>query len=199
MNYFNSKFGLYETLRALIPGIYSVVLLSSIVTSMTGITYGITVTDGIILAILSISLGFFIYSWDLPKKLNWYQKDLPTKVLKKEFDNLSKEEIENIYFSFYDNLSADFKRKVELYSSFHHYSVIMLVTATFILVIQIIILTIGYNVSPVHISINALIAVLSTITIKLTYNSRLKGLFKRQLIKFKESEKYNSLINKASY
>src|SRR5437868_474260 len=104
-------FTLYEFLRIIIPGFYFVTWVR-IVLSQTQLFFSFKIAEidaTIIFVIGSIVFGIFIYSFDIPKRLGFMLRDLPSNVIKSKHTQIDKIKVLNSYFQFYESLDEGFK------------------------------------------------------------------------------------------
>lgn len=124
MKKFNGDFSLRETLQIIIPGIYFIGLLNPIFLKLDFFSFSNS-SDSIELitsGVFSLIVGMMIYALDLPKRLWFFEKNLPTTLITKNLAHL--QNVHNKYFDFYDNKIADKQKDItEKYTSIYHFSV----------------------------------------------------------------------------
>ena len=193
MNDLSRQFSLYEILRILIPGalITTNVGIACDVLHYSGLTISNSYYSGIIFFLSSFIAGLLVYSFDLPKRLSFFQKDLPTNKIEQKHTNLDKVRIANSYFSFYDTLSAELKSKTEVYSGFFHFGINLAFSSLLCFVTELII-----NASQLFglILLDAIFFIVTVIISVVIYHSRLKFAFKRHLGAYFASPQYQDLL-----
>lgn len=141
--------------------------------------------------ILSIILGLFVYSLDIPKRVSFFQRELPTKRIKAKHPSFDLVKVSNSYFTFYDNLSTEFKLKNEIYSGFYHFCINLSSISFFVFIASLII---DWCVLSELILANSFIFIVSLATALILYFGRLKFTFQRHLQAYFASEEYKNLI-----
>ena len=202
MENLKNNFSLRETLEILLPGFFFISFLIPIIakTSYESLTYS-SVPNVTSLIILSFTYGIFIYILDVPKKIWFFKNILPTKILEKEFENIQDKDIikkiHNAYFSFYDtSFSPELKNKTDIYTGIYHFSVNITLSAFLLLIIYLLVFLFEKTID-VHVFIVSIIFLFSTTNCYFIVNSpkKIKYMFSRQVLKFKESDEYRNLIN----
>jgi len=195
MNEFSSKLSLYETLRILIPGALLVSNFGSakdMLSIKTFLDSTNSLYQGVFFFLFVFISGLVIYSFDIPKRINFFQKDLPTKKIFKEHPTVEQIRISNSYFSFYDALSSELKKKTEVYSGFYHF----LINISFSSILCVLIFVFQFKTLRDLIFLNGIIAVVSLITAMIIYFSRLRFAFQRHLSLYYDSNEYKKLLSK---
>ncbi|MDE3057024.1 MAG: hypothetical protein KGJ59_03595 [Bacteroidota bacterium] len=132
MGNFVSAFSLYEVLRILLPGFYTAIMIKNSVFAhiYRNPIYSDRVDGWIIFLILSVALGGFLYSIDVPRWFKPLYKTLPSNLIEKNHNlELPRGEtgryFENEFFKFYYRIEADAKFKTEVQSGFFHFFMTM--------------------------------------------------------------------------
>lgn len=195
MNNFISAFSFYEFLRVLMPGAYALVAAKDFMNlwELDSKIFEDQSYNTLLSLVLIFLIGLFIYAWDFPKMLKGFQTDLPTNRIK-EICELDENEINNSYFTFYNNTSDENKLKTEKYSGFFHLSVNLSVVSLTILIGGFVNYFFG-NWSAFQI-VNMIILAISVLTTYLIYSKRLKFAFQRHLSQYLVSKEYKMLIEK---
>jgi len=118
-----NKFSLRELLQIVIPGVYFISLIKPIVSKIGMPIQNYSENVNLVLSfLLSLIVGMIIYAIDIPKKIWFFNNNLPTKLIERNKD-LGKN-IHNKYFDFYDNNISDKQKGItEKYTSIFHFSV----------------------------------------------------------------------------
>lgn len=196
MNNLTSTFSLYEVFRILMPGTYvSLAFLDFF--EKWNLDYEVFSDNALettLNIIVIILVGLFFYSWDIPKVLRRFQKNLPSLKIKERHPHIDNEIILNSYLDFYDELDIEFKVKHEKYSGYFHLSLNMIVTSIIIFIVGFISWWIGFF--SYFVPISMFIVILSIVTAVNIYYFRLKRSYTRHLKKYYDSEYYQDILNK---
>lgn len=182
------KFSLRDFLQIIIPGIYFMGLLKPIFDDLNfaNISNSSNEVDVIILSILSLLSGMIIYSIDIPKKVWFFKKNLPTTLIKKNLSNI--ENVHNKYFQFYDDKISDKQKAItEKYTSIYHFAINIVITSLVLTLVYFIIYKSTFLTS--YGIITLLVLILSAILAVLIFygDRKIKYMFKRQYDKFTKS------------
>lgn len=202
MEELKNSFSFRESLEIVFPGLYFMGLVMPL-TPFIGVDNlsKDSITNITIYFILSILIGIFFYTLDIPKKLWFFKSILPTNLIEKELkrntDENVRSEVANSYFSFYDkNISKEQKSKTYIYTSIYHFSIN-------IFILSLILLTLYIFVMPNFYSNYVFYALIFIFIISL-FNSvyiiyspwKIKYMFKRAVDKYKNSDEYKQLSAK---
>lgn len=199
----NLKLTFRELLTIMIPGLY--VILSSIplISNMVGMNkleYPIHELNVLLLLVGSFLVGIIIYAVDVPKKVWFFRKAMPTEIIntkiKTQETNIGLKKIHNAYFHFYDNnVSEAQKNKTGRLTSIYHFSMNIFVSSLALLIVYFIYWSIfnyqtNYWIPVLLIGITSIIT-----TLGLFYGERkIKYYFERQYQAFIDSDSYKKLI-----
>lgn len=193
MNDLSSKFGLYEMLRILIPGFYCSTM-SIIIFENIGINYQILTTNNVMGSVLylfiSIILGLFIYSFDIPKNY-FLKKSLPTAQIKSEYTHLKYEDINNSYFTYFYNSPQESKLRSDSFLGFFHFCIN---NFTVSILMVLLIVCVNHTVCSYLFLFNIGVVILSLITARLLFIYRIRHVFKRQLVEYYKSKEFLKMI-----
>lgn len=183
------NFGFREIIVIIFPGLYFFSLLLPINNHVTFIDFNNSIANNVIFILLSLLLGIVLYWVDIPKKIWFFNNNLPTTILIKEFPKIEKFKIINSYFSFYDTISEEQRKKTDTYTSLFHFSVNISIISFALIILYIIFPPFNYG----FIAIAILILSCANI-IGLFYGERkIKYMFNRQISGYKNSESFKEL------
>ena len=200
MKELKNSFSLRETLEIIFPGLYFISLLIPILDEkgFSQLTSN-EVPNLALYLMFSLMYGIVLYVLDIPKRLLFFKKITPTYQIEKEFSNLDKIKkikIANAYFSFYDSdeISIQNKNKIEIYTSIYHFSINCASSAFLLLIIYFITAATKCFLNE-YIITNIIVFIFSILnSIFIVYSSRkIKYMFERQVLKFKDSIHYKKL------
>lgn len=191
-----SKFRRRETLILIIPGIYFVSLLFPLQNNLNVDLNNNIVANAVLFPIFALLFGLILYWLDIPKKMPFFKKNLPTTKLYKDYPNEDKTLIDNTYFKFYSGLSKELLDKTDLYTSLYHFCINMSVSSLLLGVVYCIFdissfQNLGYGSIAIIIFFISFICALG-----LFYGKRkVKYMFNRQYEDFKISDLGKTLQN----
>jgi len=188
MKQVTGKFSLRDSLQIILPGIYFVGLLKPIFDDLkfTSITNSSNEVEVIVLSIFSILTGMLIYSIDIPKRVWFFKKNLPTTLINKNLSNI--DNVHNRYFQFYDDKISDKQKAItEKYTSIYHFSINIFFASSILLLIYFLVYRLSFfNTYGLLILIIFIMSILLSLLI--FYGDRkINYMFKRQYEKFKNS------------
>jgi len=201
MEELKNSFSFRETLEIVFPGLYFMGLILPLM-PFIGVDNLSTesITNITIYLIMSVLIGIFFYTLDIPKKLWFFKSILPTNLIEKELkDNTDKNirsKVANSYFSFYDkNVTKEQKSKTDIYTTIYHFSVNIFILSVILLTLYVILMPDFYS--------NYIFYTLSFIFIISLFNSfyiiyspkKIKYMFKRTFDKYKNSDEYKQLTS----
>ncbi len=144
MKELKNSFPFRETLEILFPGLYFMGIILPLM-PFIGVDNLPTesVTNITIYLILSVLIGIFIYTLDIPKRLWFFKSISPTNLIEKELkdttDKNVRSKVANSYFSFYDkNVTKEQKGKTDIYTTIYHFSVNIFILSLILLTLYII-------------------------------------------------------------
>ena len=198
MNNVTGAFSIYEVLRILLPGFYITLMLKRIFQHFYDKnSVLLDLVDGwIIFLIVSVILGGFIYSLDIPRWFKKLYKTLPSNLIEKNKDIVkpeseSKRFYENEYFKFYYAASPDIKLKTEIQSGFFHYLISMaFISLVFSLVFSF--FCSEYYDLYFNRILNVIVFLISLISAIVMYKRKLRHSWKRNYESFVESLEGNN-------
>lgn len=204
MKELKNSFSLRETLEIVFPGLYFMSLLITIFDENNLNLFAIDEVPNIALYLmLSLLYGVILYVLDMPKRIWFFKKNTPTYLIEKEFSNLDetkKLKIANAYFSFYDSdeISIQNKSKTEIYTSIYHFCINSSFTALLLFITYFITYFITVQDKSFfdkYVIANIIVFGVSIInSVLMVYSSKkIKYMFKRQLLMFKNSIQYTKL------
>lgn len=185
-----SSFSLYEIFRVLIPGFYSVIMITDTLNIYKVVSEQGMDNFGFVLlfTIAAILFGGFLYALDIPR---WFSKcfpSLPSNLIKKNKDlanppNGHNRFEENEYFKFYYKHSSDSKYKTEIQSGFFH----LFINISFVSLIGLLVYAIASfyskNVNP-FVIINFIFFIISVLSAFIIYHQKLKYSWQRNYEEF---------------
>lgn len=187
------KFSIRELLIIIIPGFYATALVAPLLNSFFSLSVSNNFIISILYLIFSLSIGFFLYFLDIPKKIPFFKNNLPINILRKEFTEIDNIKLDGIFYSFFDKeISAEQKIRTNFYTSTFHFSVNICILSFFI--------TISYALFQKgyfhgYGLITALICIINFFnSLGIFYcKGKVKYMFKRQLERFKASQEFSKL------
>ena len=130
----------------------------------------------------------------MPKQFCLFKKTLPTEKLIKELPNISKSQIYNSYFDFYNkDISSENKSITEKYTNYYHFCYNMTIVSSFLLLLYFFLDTKSFFQSYAFpILIIMLISIIGVFTL-LYGKGKIKDRFDRHFKVYKKSNYYNTM------
>jgi hypothetical protein len=198
-----SKLSFRETLTILIPGIFTMLSITPIISEIfsDGNVFDNSNLNLLLLSMNSFFLGIILYVLDIPKKISFFDNATPTKQLEVKLKELNigvdESKIHNAYFDFYNKcISSELKGKTDRLTSMYHFSMNIFISSLIIVLIYSIYWFFTGSFIFYFFPI-ILIGILSLIsTLGLFYGKRkVKYYFTRQYKSFLNSDEYQRITN----
>lgn len=185
------SFSFREIIVIIFPGLYFVAIVAPLYNNLgiEMIFFSDKLANSISYIMFSLLVGIIMYWIDIPKKIPFFNNNLPTNILIKEYPNSEKYKIINSYFKFYDTISEDQKKKTNTYTSLYHFCVNIFVLSFLTVILYLVFPPFNYGWIGLINTILSLISVFG-----LFYgNRKIKYMFTRQLKAFKNSNLINEI------
>lgn len=179
-----NSFTFRQILQIVIPGVYFTSMLISVFgdTPYTQI-FNTNFQQTVIVSVISILLGICIYSFDLPKRIWFFKKYLPT-------ENIDKNEYGD-YFSFYDNnVSKQLREIIDRYTSLFHLCINLLLISLILIAIYLLKFKCDFLINGGFVVLSIFILSLTGSLLLIYGHKKIKFQFKKQLydyLKYKQN------------
>ena len=195
MNNLTSAFSLYEVLRIILPGFYTTVMLNNIFHKYLwhNPNYFNAADKWIIFFVVSVVIGGFLFSMDIPRWIKPWYTMLPSNLIEKNSAIPNPEDendrfYEDEFLKFYYKLDTDIKFKTEIQSGFYCLFITMLFIS-FILAVVYYLLNMCNPLNSEYFVLNVAVSLICFISAIIIYKYKLRHSWKRNYELFLDSRK----------
>jgi len=188
------NFRLREIIVIVFPGLYFASLLLPLNNSLDIVNFSNSIANNVSFIMFSLLIGIVFYWIDIPKRMSFFNRNLPTSKLINEHPAIEKYKIINSYFKFYDTISEEQRNKTNTYTNLYHFCVNIVLLSLVIIILYLIFPPFNYG----YIALIIMIVAISNVFGLFYGNRKIKYMFERQFSAYKNSEAYTELTNPQS-